>query len=593
MKNWFRFIFPVILPVLACAHAAGGGLSLPLQKRVLPNGLTIFLVERHQAPVFSARIAFRVGGADEATGQTGTAHLLEHLLFKGTRTVGLKNPAEAGAEANLMDAEDKLWASITAEQDHLAQLSAASVYLTGKTLPLTSDKLRSLREEFAKVQSQHAAMLLPNAFSALYQEAGAHGLNAGIGSDFTYFQVDLPRNRFEFWARMESERFNAPVFREFYTEREVVQEERRMRTEDIPEERLKELLMGQAFLAHPYGRPVLGWTSDLQTLRRNEVMDFYRRYYAPNQAAIVLVGDLTWEEITPVLDAYFGQLKRQPDPVPVRTEEPVQSGDRRTSLDTDATQIFMAGWHIPAMSHPDYPALAVLADLLSKGRGGRLHKRAVEVLSIATDFQVSVGEPGARYPGLFVAKGTSKGNATPGLLGSTLMEEIAAIKKQGPTKVELDRLVALREMDQAKRLEDPGLFATDLAVAWAVAGNEQAFLGDLERYRSVTPSDVQRVAKTYLADSNRTTAVLLRPKEADGDRVLDEEIEATLTNLVKLTSPAMKPEDVVDRQMEMIRAKPREQRQQMLEALKKQVDEAQKAAPKPTTPDESKPDGKH
>ena len=593
MKNWFRFIFPVMLPVLACARATGGDLGLPLQKRVLPNGLTLFLVERHQAPVFSARIAFRVGGADEAAGQTGEAHLLEHMLFKGTRTVGLKNPADAGAESNLMDAEDKLWASILAEQDLLAEASAASVYSTGKPLPISSEKLRSLREEFAKLQSQHAAMLMPNAFSALYQEAGAHGLNAGIGSDFTYFQVDLPRNRFEFWARMESERFNAPVLREFYSEREVVKEERRMRTEDIPEARLKELLMGQAFLAHPYGRPVVGWASDLQALKRSEVLDFYRRCYTPNKAAIVLVGDLTWDEINPVIDAYFGQLKRQADPSPVRTEEPAQTGDRRTSLDTDATQMFMVGWHIPALGHPDYPALAVLADLLSKGRGSRLHRRAVEVLSIATDFQASVGEPGARYPGLFVAKGTSKGNANPGLLGSTLMEEIAAIKKQGLTKVELDRLVVLREMDQAKRLEDPGQLATDLAVSWAVAGSEQAFLGDLERYRSVTPADVQRVAKTYLVDSNRTTAVLLRPKDADGDRVLDEEIEATLTTLVKITSPAMKPEDVVDRQMEMIRAKPREQRQQMLEALKKQVEEAQKTAPKPTTPDESKPDGKH
>lgn len=589
----FRNLVPAMLPVMASLGAAGGDLSLPLQKRVLQNGLTIFLVERHQAPVFSARIAFRVGGVDEATGHTGTAHLLEHMLFKGTRTVGLKNPADAESEGLLLDTEDKLWASITAEQDRLEELSAASVYSTGKPLPAASDKLASLREEFAKVQAKHAAMLQPNAFSALFQEAGANGLNAGTSNDFTFYQVDLPRNRFEFWARMESERINAPVLREFYTEREVVKEERRMRTEDSPEGRLRELLLGQAFLAHPYGRPVVGWPSDLYALKRTEVQDFYRRYYAPNRAAIVLVGDLSWDEINPVVDAYFGQLKRQPDPSPVRTQEPAQSGDRRTSFDADATPIFMAGWHIPAMSHPDYPALAVLADLLSKGRSSRLYKRAVVELAIASDFQASVGEPGSRYPGLLVATGTAKGEASPGLLGTTLMEEIDAIKKQGPAKAELERLVALREMDQVHRMEDPGRLATDLAVAWAAAGNEQAFLGDLDRYRSVTASDVQRVAQAYLVDRNRTTAVLLRPKDTEGDRALNDEIEATLTKLVETTNPAMKPSDVVDSQMDMLRAKPRDQRQQALEALKKQLVEAQKAAaPKPTTPAGSKPNGK-
>ncbi|MBL0311865.1 MAG: insulinase family protein [Holophagaceae bacterium] len=567
-------------------------MSVPLQKRVLPNGLTIFLVERHQAPVFSARIAFRVGGVDEAEGRTGTAHLLEHMLFKGTRTVGLNNPADADSESHLLETEDKLWASILAEQDRLDEASAGSVYSTGKPLPLVSEKLQQLRQEFAAIQAKHSALLKPNAFSALYQEAGARGLNAGTSNDFTFYQVDLPRNRFEFWARMESERINAPVLREFYTEREVVKEERRMRIEDSPEARLKEQLLGQAFLAHPYGRPVVGWPSDLYALKRTEVQEFYRRYYAPNRAAIVLVGDLTFNEINPIIDAYFGQLKRQEDPSPVRTEEPRQTNDRRTSIEADATPIFMAGWHVPAMSHPDFPALSVLADLLSKGRGSRLFKRAVETLSIASDCQASVGEPGSRYPGLFVATGTAKGEAVPGLLGGILMEEIDAIKKDGPAKAELERLRILREMDQVQRMENPDQLATDLAVTWAATGNEQAFLGDLDRYRSVTASDVQRVANTYLVDTNRTTAVLVRPKEGEGDRALNDEIEATLALLVKKTSPDMKVADVVDSQMEMIRAKPREQRQQMLEAMKKQLNDAPKATPKQTNPDESKPDEK-
>lgn len=593
MKIHIKTLVQITLPALASLGAPGSDLTLPLQKRLLPNGLTVFLVERHQAPVFSARIAFRVGAVDEVTGSTGTAHLLEQMLFKGTRTVGLKNPADAGSESHLLEAEDKLWASILAEQDRLEEVSAGSVYATGKPLPATSDALQRLQEAFAAVQTKHAAMVQPNAFSALYQEAGAHGLKAGTNHDSTFYQVDLPRNRFEFWARMESDRINAPVLREFYTEREVVKEERRMRAEDTPKGRLQELFLSQAFQAHPYARPVVGWPSDLYALKRTEVQDFYHRYYAPNRAAIVLVGDLTWADINPVIDAYFGRLKRQEDPSPVRTVEPAQTTDRRTSLEADATPIFMAGWHIPARSHPDYSALTVLADLLSKGRGSRLYKRAVETLAIASDFQVNVGEPGSKYPNLLVATGIAKGEAVPGLLGGVLMEEIDAIKKQAPTQVELDRLGALREMDQVHRMEDPDLLATDLAVMWAVAGNEQAFMGDLDRYRSVTPSDVQRVAKAYLVDNNRTTAVLFRSKDAEGDRALNDEIEATLTRLVKLTSPDMKTSDVVDSQMEMIRAKPREQRQQMLEAMKKQVEAAQKAAPTPPHPTEPAPHGKH
>ncbi len=507
---------PLTLALALSATALPAQLRVPIQKQALPNGLTIMLVERHNAPIFSARIAFKAGSANDPAGASGVAHVVEHMLFKGTITYGLKNPADAAKEQGLLLKEDNLWESILAEQRALADASARQFYATGKVGPDTSSRLEQLKKDFEVIQAEHRALIAQNEYGALYETVGGTGINAGTGMDFTYYQVSLPKNRFEFWCRMEADRLANPVFREFYTEREVIKEERRMTLEDGTGSRgpmgvLEEPFLAAAFPYQPYGRTGLGPMSDLFNLKRTEAQAFFTRYYAPNRAALVLVGSLKMAEILPTLEAYFGKIPPQPEPQPVHTVAPEQRGERRVTVERDMTPMLRVGWHVPALGHPDVPALTVLAEILAGGRTSRLYKTAVEGKELTTGFSVYHGSPGAKYPTLFAASATVKGDHTTQELEQVLYQEIERLQQEGPAQAELDRVLKNAEMGLLKKMEDIDSLATEIAATWAITGDETTFTADLDRTKDVKPADVQRVAQAYLTRPRRVVATLERP----------------------------------------------------------------------------------
>ena len=254
--------------------------------------------------MFSGHIWVRVGSVDETPGVTGVSHMLEHMAFKGSKTIGTT--------------------SYPKEKDLLHRVETL---MDGEQTPA---KLEELKEVYKELES----IWVNNEFSRIYQKRGAVGLNAATGKDYTFYLVSLPNVAFELWCWMESDRLLNPVFRQFYKERAVVGEERRSRVEDDPDGKLYEALLATAFRAHPNRLPTIGWPSDIAQLRTADIEKFYKTYYRPDNMVVALVGDLDPEKIKPVLEKYFGRLPRAEDPLPtVRVVEPPQKGERRAVVE--------------------------------------------------------------------------------------------------------------------------------------------------------------------------------------------------------------------------------------------------------------------
>lgn len=561
------------LVMAATAVSLKAEVRIPIQKKVLNNGMTVLLVERHNAPVFSAQMVFKTGSADNPTGAFGLAHVCEHMFFKGTTSFGLKNPEDYKKEEALLQKQDALFEAILKEQRSLEEISARQFFSTGKPGPKNSPKLDSLKKEFEAAQAEHRALVATNEYMSLLSSAGSNGIGGGTAMDFTAYNVSLPKNRFEFWCRLESDRLANPVVREFYKEMDVIKEERRSRIEDgsiSPFGVLDEPFLAAAFPYHPYGRNGIGPMSDLSHIRRSDVHAFFKTYYAPNQAAIVLVGDLKMNEILPSIEAYFGKIPRQPDPKPMHTVSPEQNGEKRIVVEKDLTPMLQVGWHVPAMSHPDVPALNVLTQILANSRTSRLYKSAVEGKKLATQFSMHYGFPGSKYPSLIQARATVNGDHTTQELEALLDEEIEKLKKEGPTQAEMARVLKRAEMDNIAKLESPDSLSSEIAIYWAITGDESAFAGQLDRIKEVTAADVQRVANTYLVPQKRVVATNVRPANALPDS-LNASIETLLSKMISAQVPDVaQAKAVLDQQMGAIKALPKAKREEVLKQLQAQ-----------------------
>jgi predicted Zn-dependent peptidase len=324
---------------------------------------------------------------DEWTGISGTAHLFEHMLFQGSTVIGTNNLA---AERGLFPAIDAAADSFTAEFRRGGQADSAA--------------LRQLRDRLKQLEDSARAFVVANELDRILTENGAVGLNASTSHDVTNYFFSLPANRAQLWFVLESDRLRNPVLREFYSEREVVMEERRLRTETQPTGMLYEEFLQGAFRAHPYGRPVVGLASEIQAVSRQSALEYFRRFYGPNNAVVAIVGDLDVEQMKQWATRYFGDLPAGEPHRPVVTQEPPQRGERRILVEFDANPLVMMGYHVPNVRHPDAPALNVLSQLLSGGRTSRLFQRLVlrdRIAAQITSFQA----PGSLYPRLFAFQG--------------------------------------------------------------------------------------------------------------------------------------------------------------------------------------------
>ncbi|HUF77263.1 MAG TPA: pitrilysin family protein, partial [Longimicrobiales bacterium] len=370
-------------------------------------------------------------------------------------------------------------------------------------------RVRELAARIETLEDTARAYVEPNELDRILTEAGARGLNATTRSEATTYFVELPANRAELWFLLESDRMRDPVFREFYAERRVVTEERRMRIETSPAGMLYEAHLAAAFTLHPYGVPVVGYMSDLEVLSRADVASYYRRFYGPNNAVVAIVGDVDPDQIETWARTYFGPLPRGEEPPPVLAREPPQLGERRLTIEWDAEPRLRIGWHVPSSLHADAPAIAIFASILTGGRTSRLHRRLVMDDRLATGVFASTG-PGNRFPQLFQVDAVPRSPHGTEEIEAAIYEEIQRLAATGPSAAELERVRNQIAAGSVRRISTNLGLAFQLADSETLEGDWRATFRAAEDLQAVRAEDVRRVAAEYFTESNRTVAVLER-----------------------------------------------------------------------------------
>jgi predicted Zn-dependent peptidase len=468
------------------------------EKRVteftLANGMHFIVLERHQAPVVSFHTYINAGAVDDPEGKTGLAHMFEHMAFKGTDTIGSKNwPEEKKAMAAIEEVYDRL------EQERRKGPRA------------DPEKIKALEAEVKEAIEKADSYVVPNLYPTIIEENGGVGLNAFTALDSTQYFYNLPANRIELWFLLESQRFLRPVFREFYKERDVVAEERRMRVESSPQGKLLEELNAAAFAAHPYRRPGAGWASDIQSLRVVDAEQFYKTYYVPGNIAIAIVGDVDPKQARTLAEKYFGRLATGPLPPLVHTTEPQQDGPRQVTVESPAQPFDVIAYKRPDQYDKDDPVFDVVSSVLAGGRTGIIYKEMVRDKQIALAAGAEADLPGSKYANLFVFYAFPTLGHTVAENEKMLDEIIARFKKE---KVDADALARVKTKTRAaliRRLDSNSDLAQLLTEYYVAYGDWRKLFTSLDDIDKVTADDVQRVARKYFVNNARTVAFDFQP----------------------------------------------------------------------------------
>lgn len=494
IKKMFSTLGLALL-LLACSFPVHAQSLEDFEEKVteftLDNGLTFIVIERPIAPVASFVTYVDVGGANEPIGHTGIAHIFEHMAFKGTPYIGTNNWEK---EQKVLDKMDQTY------QQWLSESYSATP---------DSAKLDELWSQFTDLQEEAGQYVVNNEFSQIIERNGGTGLNAGTGADLTIYFYNLPENRMELWFSLESDRFKNPVFREFYKEKEVVREERRMRTESQPVGRLIEEFLAVAYTAHPYGRPVVGWNSDITATTMEDAREFYDTYYVPSNITMAIAGDVDPDEVKQMAETYFGDLEAGPEAPPVYTKEPEQRGERRFTIQGQSQPFLLMGYHTVAQDHPDAKALQLLGSIISSGRTSRLYKRMVEEEQLALGVQAFNGFPGTKYKSMFLTFAVPNQGLGVDTLETVIHEEIQKVKDGAITQEELDRARTNARASLVRSLDSNSGLAQALASAEAQQGDWRKVFTDLELLNEVTLEDLQRVANTYFTKDNLTVGAIV------------------------------------------------------------------------------------
>ncbi len=496
----FRLLVACILAtaVLAAAGPVSAAGFKDLEKEVqsftLPNGLTFLVLERHDAPVFSFRTYVNAGGVDEVPGITGIAHMFEHMAFKGTQTVGTTDYA---AEKKAMDAVDAAWAAVSAEMD--------------KGFDTDSTKLAQLTDAFKEAQDSARKYVVSNDFSKLLDENGVVGLNASTFTDWTQYYYSLPSNRFELWARLEGDRLTNPVLREFYTERDVVYEERRLQ-ESSPTGRLFLDWISSAYLAHPYGvGGVIGISSDLKRITRDDARNFFNKYYTASNITVAVVGDVTLDQVKDMAQKYFSGVHPGPKPPLLRTVEPRHDAEIRVVREEDAQPIVIVGYHIPSRRNPDWFSYELLGDIVGGGRSSRLYKRLVKEDGVAAQAGAGAGFLGNKYPALLMVQALVAKDVSPDQVEAATYDELKRIAEEGPTPEELAKVKTQNRASFVRGLRSNMGLAGKLAEAQGKLGDWHELFRTLDEIDAVTVDDVKAAAAETFRPGNRVVGVIRKP----------------------------------------------------------------------------------
>jgi len=464
--------------------------------KVLDNGLTVLVCERPEAPVFSYFTHVDVGSDREYPGIRGLAHMFEHMAFKGTDKVGTTNYED---EKDALERVEQAYQAYDLERRKE----------TGSAKAKVAELEKAWKDAIAAAQP----FVIVNQFGEIVERKGGEGLNAFTDNEETGYFYSFPSNQVELWAYLESERFLHPVLREFYKERDVVHEERRL-GESQPFGRLIEQFLAAAYQAHPYGQPVVGWPSDLESFSATDAQEFYRKYYVPANMILTLVGDVKTSEVMPVIERYFGRLQARPKPEPLRTVEPPQNAERIVILHEVSQPIFLEGYHKPSARDKDDAVYDALQDLLSNGRTSRLYRSLVRDKKIAAFSGGFNGFPGNKYPNMFVFFAFTTPGHTPEEIRDATHAELDRLRNEDITDDELQMVKTRAKADLIRRLGDNQGLAFQLGIAQSIYGDWRGLFQHVDDIGKVTKADIRRVANQTFVESNRTVGMLESTKLA-------------------------------------------------------------------------------
>ena len=469
--------------------------NLQVHKEVLKNGLTVLLHPNKQAPTVSCRLFYVTGSVHEIPGNTGLAHLLEHELFKGTKKVGIKD--------SVLDAR------FLKEQDSL-QVLIQNAKLKKDTLAV-----QNLKMVHDSILNEHRKIFVKDELWGAYQAAGGTGLNAFTSDLMTAYIVTLPKNKIELFLWLESDRMQHAVLREFYSERDVVKEERRLRYDDRPTGRYFETLNSIIYETFPYRNPTIGYPSDIENLTREKAITHYEKYYKPRNAILVLAGDLEISNTMALIKKYFENIPAGVafEPITIQDLEPV--GEKRLIVKKEnAPNLMNLIFKTPAAGDSLLYALDIAEGVLN-GRSGRLYKRLVEEEHLA--IAVSASNSPNKYISEFSINVQMQENADFQKVEKIVWEELEKLKNEPVSEREFQKVKNNSYASIIRSLQDMENVATMLAW-YEIFGDYHLFLNWAKSLDAVTTDDVQNAAKQIFKHEKAVQGFLLNKKENKNEK---------------------------------------------------------------------------
>jgi len=548
----------------------------------LDNGMQVLMVERHETPTIMAAIAARVGSSNETTGITGISHLFEHMMFKGTRTIGTK---DIERDLEVMAELDSLRGLMRAEERVMRERQRRGEIEDMLAPEAKTERYRELEKRFDSLVEEQRELLIKDQLDELYTKNGGSFLNAMTSYDMTMYLVRLPKNKIELYMWLESDRFGNPVFREFYSERNVVREERRLGVESTPTGLIEEDFQSMFWKSSSYHWDVIGWPSDLNSITREQAQAYYDTYYAPNNLTMILVGDFVSDEMIELVKRYFEQIPRgQVDPPDVVTAEERQYGEKRLTAEAETSPQTQVWYHTVAWKHPDSYALEVLAGVLD-GKTGRLYKKLVEEKGLAkgsvaggrrmapggASLAVNAGQDSRKYAGAFQISAEGVSDVRAEQLEEAVYEVLEELKTEPVPAEELQkvknqlRVQRIRFMDVMSGLGIMFLLAPDAAMGdWAETNNHPI------RCDQVTAEDILRVANKYFVKDQHSVLIINSKASANDDEGGGEDPRAAqMAQMIKsIADPAQLEQMIAMVSMRMDGVEDPERRAQMEMMLK-------------------------
>ena len=478
--------------------------NVPVLQKTLANGISVLLVERHDEPTIAGGWVAHVGSSNERPGITGIAHLFEHMMFKGTPTIGTKDYKQ---DLQIIAAQERVRDDIRQEEKKMrAEYRRGEIDDILKPENKTT-RYKELEKEFNGLITQQRNILVKNEFDRIYSSAGGSGMNAFTSEDMTAYFVTVPANKLELWMWMESERILHPVFREFYAERDVVFEERRMRTESTPLGKFAEEFNAMFWESSPYSWPTVGWPSDIPAISKAQADNFYGIYYSPQNITLILVGDFQPAHAEALAKKYFERIPRGKKDAPdVVTLEIKQAAEKRMYAQAEANPQVDIQWHTVAFQHRDSYPLEVLGELLST-RTGRLYKGLVLGSAVATS--VDAGQISQKWAGYFDANGEAREGHKPEEVEQGIYENLEKLKQTEVPPEELQKVKNNFAAGEYRKLSSNFPILMHL-VRNDGDGDWREINAAAPKIQAVTAADVKRVANKYFTPENRTVGIYTR-----------------------------------------------------------------------------------